>query len=588
MNRGPVILIAPERRYLVTACRLGVPLPRGWMGPGAVVDAISSNDGSRVPVQVRPLARWADGSVKWLLVDTVKADGTESNGFELRVAGGEASPPGGMRCEVTEQQLMVDTGSITVAFDKSGSRLVRSIRTRQDGESLGEAGIRLKAMLQGDREAVVRLLHTDLEESGPLRTIVRQRGTIDCTHSLPLEFVARWSVLAGSAGIQLELNVRNPNPAQHAAGVWDLGDPGSVLIADLSLEATPADTAENVAWRATPSGPVVTNQPVDWSLYQDSSGGDQWRSPNHVEADGSIGVSFRGWRSRGANGELSGDRAQPSIEIQGRFGRIAASLQNFWQNFPKALRWRDGRLSIGLFPAERRTATELQGGEQKRHRIAFAFGGGALDVVRDLVDPPHVWVDPSWVAQTDAIPGGAADLADFPAWRDYVSVIVDETEGFAARRERIDEYGWRNFGDLWADHEAVGSQLSEPFVSHYNNQYDFVHSAGVHAMRTGDPRWARLASEAADHTVDIDIYHTDRDRVVFNGGLFWHTDHYRPAGTATHRTYSRQNADGQDYGGGPSNEHDYSSGLLLHYFRTGDPAAREAVIGLADWVCRNG
>jgi len=165
-----------------------------------------------------------------------------------------------------------------------------------------------------------------------------------------------------------------------------------------------------------------------------------------------------------------------------------------------------------------------------------------------------------------------------------VRTIVDGPDAFTDRRVTVDEYGWRHFGDLWADHESVFDKGSEPFVSHYNNQYDFVLSAGVHALRTGDARWARLAREAADHTADIDVYHTAEDRPAFNGGLFWHTDHYRPARTATHRTYSRANAQGKDYGGGPSAEHCYTSGLLLHHFRTGDPDAREAVISQADWV----
>ena len=38
------------------------------------------------------------------------------------------------------------------------------------------------------------------------------------------------------------------------------------------------------------------------------------------------------------------------------------------------------------------------------------------------------------------------------------------------------------------------------------------------------------------------------------------------------------------YGGGPSNEHNYTTGLLTYYFLTGDMSASEAVEGLADWV----
>jgi len=90
----------------------------------------------------------------------------------------------------------------------------------------------------------------------------------------------------------------------------------------------------------------------------------------------------------------------------------------------------------------------------------------------------------------------------------------------------------------------------------------------------------------ARHVIDIDIYHTDRDKAAFNGGMFWHTDHYRDAATATHRAYSRSNCQPRDrsYGGGPCNEHNYTTGLLHYYFLTGDPNARAAVLGLADWV----
>ena len=35
--------------------------------------------------------------------------------------------------------------------------------------------------------------------------------------------------------------------------------------------------------------------------------------------------------------------------------------------------------------------------------------------------------------------------------------LMDETlvgnDSFFAKREAIDEFGWRNFGDTWADHE---------------------------------------------------------------------------------------------------------------------------------------
>jgi hypothetical protein len=86
--------------------------------------------------------------------------------------------------------------------------------------------------------------------------------------------------------------------------------------------------------------------------------------------------------------------------------------------------------------------------------------------------------------------------------------------------------------------------------------------------------------------MDIDIYHTTEDRAAYNGGMFWHTDHYRDAATSTHRAYSRANCGRvkRDYGGGPSDEHNYATGLLHYYYLTGNPRTREAVLSLADWV----
>jgi hypothetical protein len=152
-----------------------------------------------------------------------------------------------------------------------------------------------------------------------------------------------------------------------------------------------------------------------------------------------------------------------------------------------------------------------------------------------------------------------------------------------AKREAIDEYGWRNYGDVWADHEQDHYSGEGPVISHYNNQFDLLYGALAHWLRSGNDQWWQVADPLARHIVDIDIYHTHQDRAAFGGGLFWHTDHYVSASIATHRTYSQNNG-GQQYGGGPSNEHNYAAGLAHYYYLTGDPSAREAVVSLAEWI----
>jgi hypothetical protein len=166
-------------------------------------------------------------------------------------------------------------------------------------------------------------------------------------------------------------------------------------------------------------------------------------------------------------------------------------------------------------------------------------------------------------------------------YRRLIDAAIDGDEAFEKKRERIDQFGWRHFGDLYADHENAFSGDAAPIVSHYNNQYDAVGGFARQFLRTADARWLTLMNALAWHVTDIDIYHTDRDKAAYNHGLFWHTAHYVPAGKSSHRSYPRHPRVG---GGGPANEHNYTSGLRLHWLLTGEPQSRESAIGLAQWV----
>ncbi|MFQ3237725.1 MAG: hypothetical protein ACI9C4_003316, partial [Paraglaciecola sp.] len=124
--------------------------------------------------------------------------------------------------------------------------------------------------------------------------------------------------------------------------------------------------------------------------------------------------------------------------------------------------------------------------------------------------------------------------------------------------------------------------------SHYNNQYDPIFGFLRQYMIDGDKRWFELADDLAKHVADIDIYHTQQDKKEYNGGLFWHTDHYLQAFTSSHRSYSKYQASGayQDHagGGGPGGQHCYTSGLMLHYLMTGNENSKQAVLTLTDWI----
>jgi hypothetical protein len=216
-----------------------------------------------------------------------------------------------------------------------------------------------------------------------------------------------------------------------------------------------------------------------------------------------------------------------------------------------------------MFPRAYGDLHELQAGE----RATVTFG---LCVGRDTVTAePLAWMRSPAQVSADALSyrhaSAWAPLAagSWHAAAGYETLVTSASlgrEGFKDRREAADEYGWRNFGDLHADHqEAMGS--------HCNNQYDAVAGFLTRFLQTGDHRWRELADDLAAHVTDIDLYHTTGDRAAYNGGCFPHVE---PRG-GSHR-------------GGPSAEHNYTTGLMLHYFLSGCERSRAAVLQLADWV----
>lgn len=577
---------------------VGVPIPKGLCFSAGNLEVYDQH-GRAQGLQTKILARWSDESLKWVLLDFQANVGAhEIVTFTLSQSSGTAGSggAGGISVSRCNRDLVVDTG--VAEFSISAACLMPFDRVIVRG--VEAAGIRRSRLVVTDGEGSEYLPYLDgleIETAGPLRTTIRAEGMLRSQGGTVLaEFIARLTFYAQSSTVKFDWTIRNSRAAIHPRGLWDLGDPQSIYFRDCSLYlGLFSEQVESVDWSAAPQGPVQSQRCELFELYQDSSGGENWQSPNHVNRLGRVMTTFRGYRLK-LDGVLvdQGNRATPTIRVRSGGTSVSAAVQGFWENFPKALEVQDGRLCLRLFPRQYSDLFELQAGEQKTHSVFLQWDATA--------DPqPLEWihnrlaatVTPDWYAATNALPHVAPLSKDRSvsdcemAAEHLVNMAVTGTNTFFDRRETVDEYGWRNFGDLYADHEAVNWKGEPPLVAHYNNQYDVIYGSIVQLARSGNYRWHDLVCELAKHVIDIDLYRTKHDRPALNGGLFWHTDHYTDAGTSTHRSFSITSPQAKaspSYGGGPACEHNYAAGLLHYYYLTGDPAGQEAVALLADWV----
>jgi PcRGLX-like N-terminal RIFT barrel domain len=573
----------PARARSCEPITVGIPMSRGLVSDPRRIGLVDP-DGRPVPLQALTTEQWPDGSIRWALLDFQAGGAVDGDRvYELTFDAGSTAPaPARIQVSETSDGIALTTGA--ACFELRPGIAFPFAAATVDGKAPVEAPSGALVVIDArGRSWRARITKVEVEDRGELRSSVRLDGLVGPRRNPLLEVIARVQFFAGSAATRVAVTLRNPRRARHRGGFWELGDHGSVYLRDASLHVVLPSGITSVA-----CAPELERMPqqfrVPFELYQDSSGGEAWNGKTHVNRHGEMPCTFRGYRLREGDDARAGMRATPALTASHASGVVHLAVEHFWQNCPKAVEATNRSLTLRFWPRQYADLHEIQGGEQKTHRFTLALGDDPMS--RDAMfwgrTPSIASAVPEWYAASSAIAYLTPASQDSDArYRRLVESAIEGGEAFERKREAMDEYGWRHFGDTYADHENPFSGEAEPIVSHYNNQYDAVNGFGAQFMRTGDRRWWRLMTELATHVTDIDIYHTDRDKAAFSNGLFWHTFHYVGAGRSSHRSYPKQAG---VCGGGPANEHNYAAGLRLHWLMTGDRLSREAAIGLAGWV----
>jgi hypothetical protein len=637
---------APSGALAGDVVRGGVPLPRDldvkdpsrlglWRATSA--DGLQ---GEWVPSQWSVLSRHqglvsdATRPARWALLQFPAHDG---GSYWLRTDAPQTTAAPSLATEGAEQ-IDVDTGRIRFSIPKTkfaplgGLRTVARDADGKDVERTAVApdGLDVRITLKEkaadgtvvDRTHLLsqtRVHDVAVEENGPLRTSIRMSGKFCDEKGAPLNYgylsytIRIWAD-KGSDALRVFFTLENNGVyGKSAEPSRTTSKPMWVYISHLEL-VLPTTMAAGKVRGSTADG--------SWDLQSGAEGVDFRLLQVHELNDRrDESKNFRYAVTAPGRELATGTRSKGGLQVDDGATAVHADVRHFWQSYPKAMSFDDGRLEVELFPKGKDLkgaglrwpedlpekygdAYEFEGGRHKTYEVLFSFtpAVGAPAVAqreRTFQDPPAFTVDPWWVKRSGAVGGAFAyaegampnpSLAEARAHHAKLQkAIVDvrfadaqgsdgnlppaslqehrETRGHTMGEVvtyDMDMYGYMNFGDMAHD------------KGYCSGHHDWVRGIFTNWLRHQKREFYDAGVEMLRHRYDIDQYHCterqDPNWKWFNGfqrfELGFHgarLGEFHPHGEAT---------------ACPQNT--WLEGLLLAYAITGDPRAMDCARENAD------
>src|SRR5262249_35992120 len=151
-----------------------------------------------------------------------------------RATDGAARLPGAgsLRLTETDRAIIIGTGSAAFHLNRMAFPLLDQVRVGER-QVLDASSTRVEFTDEAGRCLASAVEETVVEACGPVRATVRVAGCFPGRAGW--RFAARCCFFAGTGLVRIRFTLHNPRRAQHSGGLWDLGDPGSILFRDLSL-----------------------------------------------------------------------------------------------------------------------------------------------------------------------------------------------------------------------------------------------------------------------------------------------------------------------------------------------------------------
>jgi len=546
--------------YANAPVAMGVSLPEGAVSDVQTVQA-TDPDGKAHPVQAKALCQWADGSIKWALIE-MPADVPPAPPAYLvrtyRVRFGEQKQPplGDVRCQETADGIVMSNSRLTLKFDRRRFAVISEATL--DGRPIIRAGDGGDIVIEDSQGKLfyaseAKDFKIECENAGPVRATVRLSGK----HTAPdgatfLDFRLRISIFHNCPDVLIEHQFTNREDEMPGVKVRTLRlvqrfNVGNEPACAVRQGAHGADTTARPFGGIRQRVAIHTGTPFCTSV---GHSGPIIADPRPFNEDFStMDFHIRDYASVRYS-------AGPWLDVSGRTEDrtqgVTVFFRNMAENHPKIVETDGGEVTLHVLPRMPEDLLYMQGWS-KRHEIVFCFhrSDGEVDPEerdkawyrwenRPAVTIPFAWYQQCGVEEFDKIMP--------PRYRKYP---VLETKLMWVPQIG-GSTGMIHWGDIYSGEGRWGSGGAG-----WNHEEDTPYGQFLLALRNEDA--ARFANTCVcvRHQTDIDSISYSLDPLR-NGAIAPHSrDHVRGA------TY-------------PS--HMWITGITLYHYLTGDPDARQAAI----------
>jgi hypothetical protein len=529
-----------ERRHWPLT--VSVPFARSTLAAAAPVRVVDDR-GKPLPTQARPLVRWPDGSVRWLLVDT-QIDIGARHEKRLRVEAGAAPPPSEpLRISEGTLGIDVDTGRLRFRVPDDHFAVAEALRPAgADTPVVGAIGATLVAGERTGKAQPPRSLR--VTERGPLRSRIELRGS----YGNNFDYLIRLEAYAGQPSLRVWHTFINRHPTPYVSLPQ--------LAVDLPLGALKPE-----AYRFGINGERAHSGELGEEGLQ------------LVQVD-NLTYAVGGERSAGT---LAG-----WIELTAGRARVGVAARWFWQEYPQSFAAKPEALTYNMY-APQADPARAGVGAAKTHEFAIWVAppawkdGAAAGLGRPLVGV----VDPAHLARSRALPG---TLPLAPSSEPFARKALEAAQRYLKRNasERWDDCGEVHctapglerprtgaFGMWnWGDWNFRGYEDRVKGTDTWGNlEYDTIHVLALSYAASGNPELFDAMVAAARHFIDVDTIHDYPSRPEWVG-----MNHPK---NPLHFSFEL---------GGPDLGHTWTEGSIAYYFLTGDERGLAAARGVADYL----